>query len=251
MARNANPLLRVLERLPLSVVVASPFTGEILWVNARNMDVVGATAPEQLIGRNILEFLEPSQYAVALRDLAAVTIGASPPPVLYRLKRLDGGTADVQISSVPFKYEGGPAMLSLVADVTQREEALRRFRETEGRFGGLVEALGDGIVVIVDDVVAYANPKAAEMLKREPAEMTGTIIYEHIVESQRARVREIRRTRVLRKQPYPPTRVSLLASDASTVDVIAHTSPARWDGTSADVTILHPIGELMIEAEEV
>ena len=114
-----DALLVILEQLPVAVVITDPTTGVIAWTNAKNLDLVAAADPANLIGRNILEFIQPEQQAVALRDIEAVVRGETPDPVVYHLKRLDGGRADVQISSVPMRYENNPAMLSLVFDLTE------------------------------------------------------------------------------------------------------------------------------------
>lgn len=238
-----NPVLRILERLPLSAVVASPFTGRILWVNARNMEVAGATDPAQLVGRNILDFLEPGQHAIALRDLAAVAVGMSPPPVIYRLKRLDGAIAEVHIASVPMPYEGKPAMLSIVSDVSEYSRAHREFAESEGRFRELIESLADGLLVVVDREVVYANPAAGRLFGSAPdASLAGADLYALIDESCHSEMRAARKRVALSRAPQAlPLRCTIVCADGSRLDVMTQTTLVRWQGQTATQLLLSGI----------
>ncbi|MDZ4063368.1 MAG: PAS domain-containing protein, partial [Coriobacteriia bacterium] len=64
-----HPLLPILEHLPTSVVISSTATGAILWTNAYNLTIIGATDPNEIVGRNLLDFLPPEQHGIALRDI--------------------------------------------------------------------------------------------------------------------------------------------------------------------------------------
>jgi len=240
--KEDNPILKVLERLPISAVIANPLTGRILWVNAHNMQLAGATSPEQLVGRNLLDFVTPEQHGVALRDVAAVALGQSPSPVVYNLKRLDGGITHGQISSIPMRFRGMPAMLSLVADVTERERATRDLAESEERYRMLVETSPDGIVVVTGDEIRYASPALLLALGAERAEdVVGLSMYDFIAPELHRAIRETRRELVLRRLPSPPTPITLVRLDGQRLETTAASTVVRWHGEIATQTIMRDV----------
>lgn len=242
MDKRLAPILKVLERLPISAVVASPISGRVMWTNSHNIKLAGATHPDQLIGRSILDFIEPSQHAVALRDLAAVALGQSPPPVVYHLKRLDGGRADGQISSVPLMFEGKPAMLSLIAEVTEREQVLRELRDSEERYRNLVDALPEGLTVVVDDTIVFANSAVTAMLSLESADaLIGRKTYDFIAPEYHKAVREARKKALLTKTPTPGLPIEIVSPSGIRARVLATTRVVRWGGEVATQAVLQPL----------
>jgi len=236
---RVKPILKVLEHLPVSAVISSPITGRIQWTNRHNVELSGASSREDLIGRSIFDFIESSQHAIALRDTALIAAGQVPPPVIYDLRKLDGGSAQAHISSVPMSFHGRPAMLSLVTEVTEREQLVRQLSESEERYRSLVETSPSGIVVVADDEIVFANPALVRALGMESDEaLVGTSMYEHIVPEHRKAVREARRRVLMKKQPHPAAPVTLLRPDGSRVDALAATALVHWKGSPATQTIL-------------
>lgn len=237
---NAS-LQRVLEALPVAVVLADFGTGEITWVNSRNLEMAGATAPEQIVGHNLLEFLHPDQHAVALRDVAAIAQGASPPPVTYRMRRLDGGSSDIHISSIPIKSGDETAMLSVCVDVTDLERSRRALQESEERYRGLVEGSPDGVLVVVGkEEVAFANTSLWQALGASSAEqICGRSLYKYVHPDRRLGVREMRKVVLETGAVLPMTSTVLLGVDGTEIAASAQTTRVHWLGEAATQTVLH------------
>lgn len=234
-----SPVLAILERLPQTAVISSAETGRILWVNSRDINVMRATHPEQLVGRVLLEFIDPEQHATALRDLEAITRGESPQPVVYRLKRLDGGWAWVQIASIPMVYEGAAAMLSLVADVSEQQEALRELAESEQRYRDIVHGSPDGIIVVVGDEIVFANDASAALVGSDSADaLMGRSMYEFIVKSEHGGIREARRQLLAKSAKGFDAPATLVALSGDEIPVTARTALVHWHGEPATQTVL-------------
>lgn len=237
-----SPVVAVLERLPLSAVICDISDGTILWTNAKNMQLAGTADPARLVGLNLMQFLTPEQHGVALHDIELVSRGESPPPIVYRLRRLDGGSADVQIASVPLSFEGRRCMLSLVTDVTEREETLRELAHSEERYRSLVENSPDGIVVSVDDEIVYANPALVSALGAPGIEaLIGKSVYDFIDRSVHRELREARRRLYLTGQPISGFPIVLCRLDGERLETTAQTTLVRWQGDIAAQTLLHDI----------
>lgn len=240
---RTTTLQDILERLPVAVVVASQETGLIIWGNPLAARLAGADRPAQLAGRSLLEFMDPTQHGVALRDLEAVLRGESPPPVTYHLRQFGGAARDVQISSIPVLFRGQPAMLSVCADVTGAQRAARALAESEQRYRELVENSPDGLVVVdADERIVYANPALAEALGAEREALLTRSMFDFIADGSRKPVREARKRVLTTGKPHPAAPVVLVRADGSELATTAQTTLIRWDGNDATQTIMHDIG---------
>ena len=96
----------------------------------------------------------------------------------FRMIDKDGSTKWIEISGVLIEWEGRPATLNLLLDVTKRRAAEDVLRKSEEKYRQLVELAQEGIWTIdVDGNTTYANPRMAEMLGYTPEEMTGRHLF--------------------------------------------------------------------------
>ncbi len=237
-------ILNLLERLPVPVVIASPVTAKVLWVNSRQVKMAGATHPDQLVGRTLFEFMSASQISEGLRDLAKVALGQSPPPVVYELKGVDGSAAAGHIASIPMMYYGQPAMLSLVTDVTEKERVLRELSESEERYRMLVDHSPSGLVVVdgSTEAIVYANPALVRALGYQfEDELLERSMYDFIPPKDRTSIRESRRS-VLQTGRLATSGLTLVRADGTRLHTEAVSTRVQWNGEPATQTLMHDLG---------
>lgn len=223
-------LLSFLEDLHLAAVIADTTTGEILWVNGPHTALSGADSPDRIVGRNIFEFLGPDQMAQAMHDMEAVAAGAIPPPVVYHVRRLDGGTADVHIASVPVWYGKRAAMVSILTDVTESERMKRDLARTEARFRDMVDTAPLGILVIHGETLMYANRTASRVLGRSQAELAGSLATSHVAAGSRAALRRVRDVILSGAESSAEVELTFVPAEGEPLHVTCTLSPADWDG---------------------
>jgi PAS domain S-box-containing protein len=243
--RTEAAILELLKRLPVATVIADTGTGEILWANLRDLGIVAAESPSAVLGRNLLEFLDPTQHGVAIRDMEAIRRGESPPPLTYRIRRVDGGYSYVHIASIPMLYQETPAMLSCITDVTDREDMCRDLAESEERYRQLVEASPDGIAVVVGSEVVYANPALSRSIGL-PADDDGRgrSFYDFVAAEFHEPIRAARRRILRTTSGHPAAEVVLVRADGSKLRAVAQTTAVRWSGELATQTVLHFLDDL-------
>jgi PAS domain S-box-containing protein len=104
--------------------------GRIIFVNPALVQISGATQPEQLLGRPVLDFIHPDSREMVKRRMAyMLDTGAPAPFVEQKFLRLDGTPINVEVAAVPFRYQGLASVQIIARDITQRkrsEEALRQ-----------------------------------------------------------------------------------------------------------------------------
>jgi diguanylate cyclase (GGDEF)-like protein/PAS domain S-box-containing protein len=104
--------------------IAVDCDGILEYINPAGIRTLGATRPDQLVGRPALDFVHPTYREAAERRLEyAQGTGLQTKPLQEKFVRLDGAGIDVEVVSISTTYEGRPAVQTLFRDVTERMQA--------------------------------------------------------------------------------------------------------------------------------
>ncbi|MGB8646934.1 MAG: PAS domain S-box protein [Anaerolineae bacterium] len=113
---------RLVESSPDAIAVHSE--GRFVFVNAASLRLMGATHPDQLLGKSALEVVHPDyRNVVASRVRLASKEGQESPLIEEKFIRLDGSVVDVEVVAIPFTYQGKPSVQVVVRDITARKRA--------------------------------------------------------------------------------------------------------------------------------
>jgi len=126
----------LLESAPVGIYLSKE--GRITYVNKEFARIMGARAPEEIIGRQILDHVHPDTREAVLRRRRTVSTEHKPvPPLDHKFIRLDGSIIDVTVVAAPDTLEGEGSSQVFVLDNTDRkrtEEALRQKTEELERY---------------------------------------------------------------------------------------------------------------------
>ncbi len=101
--------------------------GRFVFINPTGMEILGARESEELLGRDILEFVHPDFHGVFLERLAHLTkSGTDLPLAEEKFLRLDRTEVDVEVVTLPFTFNGKPACQAIFRDITERKLAKER-----------------------------------------------------------------------------------------------------------------------------
>jgi PAS domain S-box-containing protein len=134
--------------------------GKFTYVNPAAVKLWGASSPEDLIGRSVLEVVHPD-YCDHVNEGIDYIQTFEMPTTLAEQKylRLDGSVIDVEVTGLPFTSEGKSAVLSVIRDITEKKQARETLRNAEKR--------------------AEASIRESEQRYRELFENANDIIYTH------------------------------------------------------------------------
>ena len=152
--------------------------GRLKFLNRMTGDLTGYSAQE-LASRLFLEFIHPDDRGlVAERHLRQLESDVSLPRYEFRLITRDGSIRWVAIGAVLIDWEGRPATLDFISDITERKRAAGALYESERQYRSLVENLND-IVFSLDTqgLFTYMSPVMEGVIGYSPGELIGQEVF--------------------------------------------------------------------------
>ncbi|MFQ5595856.1 MAG: PAS domain S-box protein, partial [Anaerolineae bacterium] len=146
-----------------AIVVAQD--GRLKFFNPKAMEITGYSQAE-LASKPFPELIHPDDRQMVvenhLKRLAGETLPQTYP---FRIVDKSGNTKWMEINAVVIDWEGRPATLNLLTDITERKRAEELLRESEERYRTLFEQANDGIhLANGHDEIIDANPRMCEMM---------------------------------------------------------------------------------------
>lgn len=146
-------------------------TDRFLYVNPALAAIFGYR-PEEIIGRlGPLDLTHPDDRPRVVGNIRRRVVEGLP-SIRYEFRglRKDGSVVQVEALGARIEYQGRPAILGTLLDVTERRRAEEQIR----RQAALLDAANEAIYVRrLDDTVTYWNAGAARLYGWTPEEMVG------------------------------------------------------------------------------
>lgn len=188
--------------------------------------------------------LRPEDVARAQRALQEAIAGGTQGH-RYVLRRKDGCEVVVEVSASVVHADGKPwAVQGIARDITERERAEEKLRESEQRFRIMVEQSIAGFYVIGDGTFRYVNPRMAKIFGYSaPAEVIGLPPAQLVAEHDRAFVADNIRRRLTGDVESLSYTFTGLRKDGTTADVGVHGSRLTFQGRPAIMGLLQDISD--------
>jgi two-component system, cell cycle sensor histidine kinase and response regulator CckA len=200
---------QLVENAPYGVMVEAGL--RLIYVNPAAARIMGAESAAQLLGSSWLERVDTSERAV-VRERAGMVAGGSTVMMAERkLLRLTGETLATEISATPIVYDGQPAALAFLRDVTAQKQAeeerarleqrLRHAQKMEsvGRLaGGVAHDFNNHLTVIngycdmLLDELAGDDPLREEIAEIRAAGQRAAALTQQLLTFSRRQVVELR-----------------------------------------------------------
>jgi len=151
---------QLVDMLPEAIVVHR--NGEILYVNPSGIRLFGAEGVN-FPGKPLLDFVHPDFHAKVLARIRKTATERTPAPIIEeKLLRLNGDAFDAEVTGTSIDYEGKPATMALIRDISESRQAAIALAESESKFRMLAESTTVGIFLFREHFL-YANPEFSEM----------------------------------------------------------------------------------------
>jgi diguanylate cyclase (GGDEF)-like protein/PAS domain S-box-containing protein len=136
--------------------------GKLVFVNPAAVKLFGADCAQDLLGRPILDLIHPDFHQTILdRTNTIIKSGGAAPMIEVKYLKIDGTVIDMQVVAKSITYDGMPAVLGAMQDITERKQNEFKLATTNKRLSALIEAIPDAIFV--------KDPDSRWLITNEPA----------------------------------------------------------------------------------
>ncbi|NTW57754.1 MAG: PAS domain S-box protein [Nitrospirae bacterium] len=147
----------VVENAGEGILVAQD--GMLKFVNPKMEELTGYSARE-LAARPFTEFLHPDDRDMVVEHHKKRLRGQLEASYSYAFRVIsrNGSIKWVENKGALTTWEGRPATVNFLSDITDRITAERALRESEAKYRLVVENAGEGILVAQDGMLKFVNP---------------------------------------------------------------------------------------------
>jgi len=256
--RESEEKWRSLVKNAPNIIITVDQDGTILFINR----TVPGFSVEETIGTSLYNYIDPKYHDIVKKTIKQVfqtgesssfeIVGAGP----------DGTTSWYETQVGTIKYEGKTISVVLITtDITLRKQMQKKLEEysehleelvqkrteelseSEKRYSVLVEEASDGVVIIQDGKIIFANRKASEIAGFSRDEIIG-VPFEKLVDE---RYREITKKRYIERmlgETVPSTyEIEIIAKTGEGVPIELSSTLIDYLGLPADLAIVRDIRE--------
>ncbi|MGQ0810008.1 MAG: PAS domain S-box protein, partial [Nitrospiraceae bacterium] len=168
---------RLVETSPDAILINK--ADRIVFMNSAGLRLFGATTPEQVVGKTMLELFHSECHALINAHLHRLRMFHEPAPLVEeKIIRLDGSIVDVEVAATPFSDIGETAIQLLVRDISERKRGEAERQQLLNHRLLLLESTGEGMYGIdLDGRCTFINKAALAMFGYHPDEVQGKTMH--------------------------------------------------------------------------
>ena len=162
----------------------------------------------------------------------------------FRLLRKDGQSLLVESSAVAIDWEGQPAVLAFLTDISQRREQEAALIKSEEHYRQVVNNVREGLLVAQDGKIVFANPRLLEITGYRQDELIGISYMADIHPDDRALLAD-RHLRRLRGEDVDQNYQIRIMHHTSGAIIWAEltTMLIEWEGRPASLSFISDVTE--------
>jgi PAS domain S-box-containing protein len=169
----------LIERAPEAIFVHEGLN--ILYANPRLVELLEYQSPEQILGSAPLTHIRPEDREKIRSRIERAQSGLQNPPMEIRVLCRQGGEKIVETVSVGVVFEGKPATMVMLRDLTEEKKAQDRLRQQDEFYRAILENTYDLITVVGEKGESlYLGPGIQRVLGYKPEERLGHSAFENI-----------------------------------------------------------------------
>ncbi len=179
--KESEERFRLLSEASMEGIVMSE-DGNIIDANDQYARIHGYINKEEIIGKQIEDMIAPDYIDIAQHNFET---GYHRPYVIKAVKR-DGSQITVEVRGQNIPWYGKTIKIATFADITERITYETELRESQERYRNHIESLPDGILIIENNKVVFANASALNILGTTSAKIKRSPLAEFILDEYKS-----------------------------------------------------------------
>jgi PAS domain S-box-containing protein len=128
--RNEERYRQLIAASPLAIVVYR--ADKVILINDAGLKLFGAVTQSEMLGKSHFDLFHPDSHALIRERIQELLEGGTTVPVVEeKILTLDGRIVEVEVNKAKFIDEEGPAILSMIRDISERNRLQEQLRKTE------------------------------------------------------------------------------------------------------------------------
>jgi diguanylate cyclase len=136
----------LVEQSPEPILVHNGQT--ILFVNEACLRITHATSKNELIGKQIIDFIDPINREVLKKHIESIEMEGRLEISQQKIIAVDGSIVDVEITWIGIMYDNQPAIQLVLRDITEQNKLKRELEEKQQRYSSLFEYNPDPVLSV-------------------------------------------------------------------------------------------------------
>ena len=219
--------------------------GKVVRVNSRVLEV-GEYTEEDIIGKtfNRLQMLSPQSIAQTLSVQAEILSGQKVPPFESKVYSGSGRELDLEVQVTPLRQrEELVGSIVVLRDITEHKQSEEKLRASEEKNRLLVENASEGIAVVQDGVLRFANRKLADFISYPLEEVINKPFGEIVHPDDRQMVMEHYVNRLKGEEVPPVYQFRVIDKGGNTRWAEINAVLFNWEGSPAVLCFLNDVTE--------
>jgi PAS domain S-box-containing protein len=229
----------IVEYINEGILVAQD--GILVYANPNVMEI-GGYSLEELSSKPFVEFIHPDDREMVIEyHIKRLKGDEVAPTYTFRTIDKDGTIRWAEASVVMIEWDGIPASLIFMKDITDRKKAEKALKESEEKYSTLVEKGNDGIVILQDGLLKFANSKMAEITGFSVEEGVGKPFIDFVAPEYKELIMERHKKRIAGKMVKNRYEAELISKDNRKIPVEINANMIDYKGRPADMAIIRDI----------
>jgi len=242
---NKKILRAVLDNAPVGIWMLNE-DGRMEFVNELFCNAVGISEEQFIEVPHYAQLYEPEVAASCMAsDREALTnegFNTSYEKILFT----DGKMHDLEIikRKIYDDHNGATKLIGIAQDITERKITEEKLRESEEKYRGLVENSPDGIVIYVDEKIAYINDEGLNMLgAKSRKEVIGKPVLQFVPPENHTSIIQRMKDVMLDQFATATVEEKFIRIDGIPFDVEIKAIPTIFEHKAAVQVIVHDVTE--------
>ena len=180
----------LVELSPKAILVQQD--NQVVYVNPKALEMVGATHEEQLLGKHLLDFIHPEEKEVYQERVEGIKRNEPVNLAEYKIQTQDNKTIFVQATGSRINFNGKPAIMTLASDVTENRMLQERLMVSEQQYKSLFEYNKNAVYAMdIEGNFTSVNKVAKELSGYSEHECLSMSVMDLVLPDDHFKLREV------------------------------------------------------------